>query len=495
MRNLVTLLIFGLFLNQSLYAGCLEAFHRLKVRQAVTMRVLSEGEDAFMRRLDKIEQVGSWLRQLRKDKRPAIHAFMSKRMAKLDSYLFVGDYATAHRELRSLFREVEFSALAVKSIDKQLELIKNLGAKPLDQAQASLANQFVPARHWLNQALEKSTSLDGVVDELVYIRSKYEVKIGSKFQEYLLAREHLEGLLAPGACSSECQSNVARLLDSLGVKYQSDRTRFASFLEVGDEVSVDGLRDLIDTHRLAVTTRLKRERNAELFAVLSEFATQPAIVQKILYTLTRIPGMHKLKLVRLFKGFLDAIAQAKHVPIINQIVRSQDSGAAKLDQVLQHNGVFGGNEFIITFARRSDLDTKRVWNEIVSSATARDEALGNQLLMADQMARSRGPLDLLTSKSPLPRWLVLSASAAGAGYFWFGKTEIEEIEFDDIEPIINGEIPLEGEEDQELDEASEELLRPQVQEIIIEEEGERAPSSISSPSLWSRMKDWISSLF
>lgn len=494
MRNLVTILILSCLLTHNLYAGCLEIFHRLKVRQAVTTRVLSEGEDAFMRRLDGIERVGSWLRKLRKDKRPAIHAFISKRMTKLDSYLFVGDYATAHRELRTLFRDVEFSSLAVKAIDKQLEIVKALGAKPLEEARATLAGEFVPARHWLNQALEKSTTLDGVVDELVYIRSKYEVKVGSKFQEYLLAREHLEGLLAPGACSAECQSNITRLLDTLGAKYQSDRTRFASFLEIGDELGPDIIRDLIDTHRLAVTARLKRERNAELFAVLSEFATQPAVVQKILYGLTSIPGMHKLKIVRLFKTFLDAIAQTKHVPVINQIVRSQDDAVTKLDQVLHHNGVFGGNEFLISFSRRSDLDSKRVWNEIVSSASARDEALGNQLLQADQLGKARGPLELLNSKTPLPRWMVLAAGGVGAGYFWFGKTEIEEIEFDDIEPIINGEIPLEGEEDQELDEASEELTKPEVQEVILEDI-ERAPSSVLAPSFWSRMMTWFSSLF
>lgn len=494
MRNLVTILILSCLLTHNLYAGCLEIFHRLKVRQAVTMQVLSEGEDSFMRRLDRIEQVGSWLRKLRKDKRPAIHAFMSKRMTKLDSYLSVGDYATAHRELRTLFRETEFSALAIKSINRQLEMVKSLGVKSLDEAREKLANSAVPAKHWLEQAFDKSRTLDGVFDELVYIRSRYEVKLGSKFQEYLLAREHLERLLAPGACSAECQSNITRLLDTLGVKYQSDRTRFASFLEVGDELSSDIMRDLIDGHRLAVTTRLKRERNAELFAVMSELATQPAIVQKILTGLTGIPGMHKLKIVRLFKTFLDSIAQTKHVPIINQIVRSQDDAATKLDQVLQHNGVFGGNEFLISFSRRSDLDTKRVWNEIISSANARDEALGNQLLQADQLGKARGPLDLLNSKTPLPRWLILAASGAGVGYFGFGKTDIDEIEFDDIEPIINGEIPLEGDEDQDLDEASEELSRLEVQEVILEA-GERSPDSLAAQNLWERIRSWLSSLF
>lgn len=300
------------------FAGCYETLNRFRVRLSVTKKVLSENEDSFMKRLDSIERTGSWLRKLRKNKSPAIHAKMSKRLTKLDAYLFVGDYATAHRELRSLFREVEFSSLAIRAIDEQLEQVKRLETRSIEEATAMLSQADIAGRHWLDEALSKSQTIDAAIDQLVFVRSGYEVKLGSHFQEYLLAKEHLESLIAPGACSSDCQTNTLRLLESLGIKYQSDRTRFSSFLEIGEDVSKNSIRDLIDTHRLAVITRIKTERNAELVAVLSEFATQPAIIQKILFGLTGLPGMHKLRLVRVLKVFLDSVAQTKHVPVINQ---------------------------------------------------------------------------------------------------------------------------------------------------------------------------------
>lgn len=478
------------FISTNTYADCYQAFNRFRVRQAVTNKVLSENEDAFMRRLNNIERVGTWLRKLRKNKSPAIHAKMSKRLTKLDAYLFVGDYATAHRELRTLFREVEFSSLAVRALDEQLESVRALSVRNIDQAKQLLGQEDIPARHWLDQALAKSTTLDGVVDELVYIRSTHETKLGSRFQEYLLAKEHLEALTVPGACSPECSLNTQKLLDSLGVKYQSDRTRFSSFLEVGDDINSNAIRDLIDTHRVAVISRLKRERNSELMAVLSEFATQPAIIQKILFGLTGIPGMHKLKIVRLLKVFLDAVAQTKHVPLINQIVRSQDGAAKKLDQVLQQNGIFGGNEFLINFSRRNDLETKRVWSQIVAEASTQNSDLASQLLKADQMARSRGPLDLLQSSSVLPRWLMMAVSTGGIGYFWFSKGEIQSVE---VEPSVS-EIPLEGEEDSILDEASEELSDAEVQEVILDSIG-REPNSVAAQGQLSQFYQWLISFF
>jgi len=471
--------------SMSAYAGCYETLNRLRVRMSVTKKVLSENEDSFMKRLDSIERTGSWLRRLRKNKSPAIHAKMSKRMTKLDTYLFVGDYATAHRELRSLFREVEFSSLAIRAIDEQLEQVKQLDTRSIEQAREILAEANIRGRHWLDDALSKSQTVDALVDQLVFTRSGYEVKLGSHFQEYLLAKEHLEALLAPGACSADCQSNTLRLLDSLGIKYQSDRTRFSSFLEIGEDVSKNTIRDQIDTHRLAVITRLKRERNAELFAVFSEFATQPAIIQKILFGLTGLPGMHKLRIVRLFKVFLDSVAQTKYVPVINQIVRSLDDPSKKLDQVLQHNSLFGGNEFIVSFARRSDLDSKRVWNQIVTEAGNSNPQMADELLKADQLAKARGPLDLLTGSSPLPRWLVGIATTGGIGYFWFSKGEVKSIEIDREEVIVppqppmEDQIPLESEEDQELEDVSEELSRPDLQLRILESVA-RTPSSARS---------------
>tara|TARA_R110000868_G_scaffold61524_1_gene186937 strand:- start:47235 stop:48743 length:1509 start_codon:yes stop_codon:yes gene_type:complete len=482
LRPTFLIIVLSFVTSLSAYAGCFETLNRLRVRLSVTKKVLSENEDSFMKRLDSIERTGSWLRRLRKNKSPAIHAKMSKRLTKLDTYLFVGDYATAHRELRSLFREVEFSSLAIRAIDEQLEQVKQLDTRSIEQAREVLGQANISGRHWIDDAFSKSQTVDALVDQLVFTRSGYEVKLGSHFQEYLLAKEHLEALLVPGACSSDCQSNTLRLLDSLGIKYQSDRTRFSSFLEIGEDVSKNTIRDQIDNHRLAVITRLKRERNAELFAVLSEFATQPAIVQKILFGLTGLPGMHKLRIVRLFKVFLDSVAQTKHVPIINQIVRSMDDPSKKLDQVLQHNGLFGGNEFIVSFARRSDLDSKRVWNQIVTEASNSNPQMADELLKADQLAKARGPLDLLTGTSVLPRWLVGLASTGGIGYFWFSKGEVKSIEIqrdEDVivpQPPMEDQIPLEGEEDQELEDISEELSSPDLQLRVLESVS-RTPSS------------------
>lgn len=493
MRAIIAIFV-SVLLVQQVQANCLETLHRLRVRHQVTRPVLSETEDLFMQRLDRIEQTGTWLRRLRKDKRPAIHAQMSKRMAKLDGHIFVGDYATVHRELRTLFRQVEFSALAIHAINRSLESVRTSSVRSIEEARAVLGAQNIPARQWLDRALGRATTLDGVVDELVFERARYEVKLGSKFQEYLLAREHLESMLKADACSADCQSNIQRLLESLGHKYRSDQVRFQSFFEIQADISSDGIRYLIDSHRVAATARVRKERNAEFVAVLSEFATQPAIVQKILFGLTGIPGMHKLRVVRLFKGFLDSFANAKHVPIINNIVREQSATATKLDKVLQQNGTFGGNEFLISFARRSDLQTKRVWSELISAASTRDEALGTQLLKADELARARGPLELLNSSSVLPRWLVMAATGAGAGYFWFGKSEIIEIDEDDESDDVVPSIPLEGEEDEEIEAVIEELQNPAV-EMIIMPRHDRAPGSTQELGFWQRLKNTFKLLF
>lgn len=116
-------IIVCLVLSLDIYANCLNSLRRLHIRQSVTKSFFSESDDAFMRRIDKIENTSSWLRNLKKDKQPAIHVKMQKKLAKLDANLFVADYATAHRDLRVLFREVEFSSLAIMAINKQLESV------------------------------------------------------------------------------------------------------------------------------------------------------------------------------------------------------------------------------------------------------------------------------------------------------------------------------------------------------------------------------------
>lgn len=491
MKLVLYWLITASLLTSQLYANCFDTLKRLRIRNAVTSKILVENDARFMTRLNKIEESGTYLRRLRKNKSPAIHEKMKRQLVKLDSYLFVGDYATAHRELRALFREVEFSALAVKALDIQLNQVRSLDVRSIDQAKEILAQAEIPSRFWLDETLSKAQTLDAVVDELVFIRAGYESKLGKKFQEYLLAKEHLEALTEPGACSSECASSVTRLLDSLGIKYGSDRTRFASFLEVGDELTTDGIRDLIDTHRVAVISRLKHERNAELFAVFREFATQPAVVEKIVSMLVGIPGMHKLKLVRIFNFFLDAVAQTKHVPVINQVVRSQDDVATKLDHLLLQNGNFGGNELLISFARRNDLDSKRVWNQLVSFASENNPATEQALLKADQLARSRGPLQLLQNKTVLPRWLVMAAAAGGLGYLWFGQSsmELSSAEVPEVIPSSDG-IPREDDIVQDIDSVVVELEDPQIINEILPE-NERSPDSIKERSFFMQIKAWI----
>lgn len=478
-------------LTSQLYANCFDTLNRFRIRKAVTSNILVENDARFMTRLNEIEESGSYLRRLRKNKSPAIHEKMKRQLVKLDGYLFTGDYATAHRELRPLFREVEFSSLAIKSLDIQLQHVRSLDVRSIDQAKQVLAGIDIPSRFWLDETLSKAQTLDAVVDELVFIRAGYESKLGKKFQEYLLAKEHLERLVEPGACSAECGESVTRLLDSLGVKYNSDRTRFSSFLEVGDELTTDGIRDLIDNHRVAVISRIKHERNAELFAVFREFATQPAVVEKIVSLLVGIPGMHKLKLVRVFNFFLDAVAQSKHVPIINQVVRSQGDIANKLDDLLLKNSNFGGNELLISFGRRNDLDSKRVWNQLVSYAGENNPAMAETLLKADQLARSRGPLDLLQSKTVLPRWLIMAASAGGLGYFWFGQnsSEIESIEVPEVIPSSDG-IPREDDIVQDIDSVAQELQDPEVINEILPE-NERSPDSLKDESFFKVMKAWL----
>ncbi len=482
-------------LSNHLDASCFNIFNRFKIRKAVTSNILSENEDRFMQRLNKIEESASWLRRLRKNKSPAIHSKMQDELVKLDAYLFVGDYATAHRELRPLFREVEFSALAIKALDQQLNQIRSLNVRSLEQAKTVLASKDIATRFWLDEALAKADTLDNVIDELTYIRATFESKVGKKFQEYLLAKEHLESLLEPDACSANCADNVQRLLNSLGIKYDSDRVRFKSFLEIGDDLTNDSLRELIDTHRVAVINRLKRERNAELFAVFKEFATQPALVEKIVSVLSGIPGMHKLKLVRVFNFFLDAVAQTKHAPIINQVVRSQDSAASKLDAILTHNGIFKGNEFLISFARRNDLDSKRTWNEILSYASNSSPQAAEDMLKADQLARSRGPLQLLNEKSVLPRWLVLASSMGGLGYFWFSQSslEIQSIEVPEVIPSSDG-IPREDDYIDDLDEVVDELQNPEIINEIIPE-NERSPDSLIEIGLWESVCNSLRNFF
>lgn len=512
------------------YADCREILQRLRVRNSVTKTVLSEGESAFLVRVNRIEDISSKLRRLRKDKRPAIHIASTKALGKLDSYLLVGDYATAHRELRTLFRDVEFSALGIRALNAQLEQVRALGNLPFDEMASSLRTQDVALKEIRDEVLGRVNTVDGLVDELTNIRSQYEAKLGSRFQRYLLAREHLEEMLNPGSCSAHCQENVQRLLDTLGAKYASDRTRFPSFIAAGGDLSGDGIRELIDSHRIATWARLKHERNAELFAVMREFLTQPAVVQKIMDLITSIPGMHRLKLVRFFKMFLDSVAQQKHVPVINQIVRSLSASGEKLDQVLHHNGIFGGNEFMINFARRSDIETKRVWNEIVQSAGERSPELRTELLNIDTLARARGPLELLRKDTPLPRWAILVAGGAGVGYFWFsddsavvtdddqsdddeviiydsipmedaddGSVSVDSIPNQTDEPIYT-EIPLEEEVDQELDAVASELVEPEVRQILIDDENDQSTVGAlripnSEVSLWNKFLMWLTSIF
>lgn len=459
-------------------------------------------EFKLMEKVEKLEDVTNKIRNWKENPEPAINIKYNKVIAELDNYLIQGQYAVNHREWRGLFRKVEFAFSIVEKNKKALSSVKGLTdeatSKQVDEAlkKAKLSAGY---RELLVELFEGKGSISGLRASLELENNSRLVDLGSNYHYYKMVREHLEDMLDGNACDKNCKESTAKLLDSMGISYDKEMHRYARLFNKEKRPSLDALSKMLNENSVALITRLKKERNEELFALIKSFVLQPYFVNKIFKGIYNTPGINKKRWVRVFKIVYNTQARVLHFPKINKLTRFSGTAKDKFHFLKEINSTVDADEILVTLGRRVDQSTVDIRNDIFKYAKANDTDFYERLVKAKEKAKARGDISLTYEKSFVAKLASIIALGGGATYFYMFKedskivTMIEE-EIEDAQEGIKDElnIQIDSEEDDFLDEMQDELIEevPQSkkQSSHFLHEFNRKPASIG---VWEKLKNFF----
>lgn len=423
---------------------------------------LDEVQYKLLKQTQKLEKRTNKLRIKKTNSEPAINLQIYKKIAKYDAMIENNSYSQVTREIRPLFREVESAVTIIDRYEKVIEVLNT----------RAIFDDFDVLRTELNTKGIHEELVDAVIDRLKissnsadaikYYKSVIDenaIHLGHFYHEYKLIRHHLEDLLEESNCDELCRTNVKRLLDSVGVESFTDQERYYALLKGGKRPSWAELNRSLNSHPLAYTTRLKRERDEEFKMFWKGLFYEVLPIDDIANAILRIPGLNKTKVIRLIKLVYDRIARLVHFPKINRVVRSPQDTASKFDLFVNLNTtIVPEDEMMISFARRIDSKTKDTWQELFDYAQQNQERFPDMLermTKAKEKAMARGEISLVHEKSFTTKLAIVLTAGGSIAYYYFNKKEVEEV-IEDINENNEGDIPelqptKAEEEDFELD--------------------------------------------
>lgn len=259
---------------------------------------------------------------------------------------------------------------------------------------------------------------------------------------------------------------------------------FKLFFDGEGRPAIKEMREALYQEPTFVLTRLKRERNAEILGFLKGIISQPEFLDTILGYIYKSKILDKRRAVKLFRMIYDAQAKNSHFPKINRVIYGPNQPGQSLDLLENINTAVGGDELLVTFARRVDAGAEKKWASLLEEAKASEPDFHKRMLEAGEKAKARGDLSPTSNRSFVGRLAALVViGVPTVGYFYFdglptsveeflyGATEDQDLESDQPHPDSMIEVELNGEEDDTLEEAADVLTSGE------DREGERGPSS------------------
>ncbi|MFT6070888.1 MAG: hypothetical protein ACJAT2_002649 [Bacteriovoracaceae bacterium] len=424
----------------------------------------------LIKQIQKLEKRTNKLRLKKSNSEPAINLMIWKKIAKYDALLANNSYSQITRELRPLFREVETAVVIIKKYEAILDTIKRVGIE--DREILKLELEGISISDELIEAVLERTSTSGM--DLNKIKAYYKsvidensIHLGHFYHEYKLVRLHFENMMGQNSCSDSCKLNIKKLLDSIGVASNTDQQRYGIFLRDAKRPSWLELSESLNSHPLAYTTRLKRERDEEFKLFLKGLIAEVLPFDELAQVILNAPGISKSKAIRVIKLFYDRIARLVHFPKVNQIMRSSQEAAEKFDLFLQLNTtVIPQDELMVTFARRIDSQTKAAWSEMIKFAKNNQEAYPDilkRMEQAKEKAMARGEISLVHEKSFTTRLAIILSAGGSFAYYHFNKKEVEEVidevghSSTEVDPEL--EVTSEEKDEQDLGESTTLLIK------------------------------------
>lgn len=469
-------------------------------------RLAQTPEVSYFKKVSRLEKVTNFLRKLKDNPEPTINIRIWKKISLLDEFLNNGSHPPNEREWRTFFREFEANYISFKRSKSVVDLLledpdmsPSLFFKKLSDGDYS--PEYID---FLARQLEKSESLERLRIALELEKESTLTRLGNNYQEYRLVREHLDKNLDSDECNETCRRYTQMLLGDIGMASEKEQIMFKLFFEGQQRPAIKAIRETLYAEQTFVLTRLKRERNEELLGFLKGLISQPAVFDKVLGFLYKSKLMNKTKAVQLFRLIYDAQARNVHFPKINRLLYNKSSAADSLGILENINSSVGGDELLVTFARRNDSGAEKKWKELLKEAQANKPELHEKMVEASKKAKSRGALSVTGNKGLLARVVTLLAiGGPTVGYFYFdghptsvetyvdGVEEDQDIDLNQPSPFSVTEIELEGDEDQALEEAAD----------VIADDSEsdstsgRDPSSLEERTGRAAFTQWWCSIF
>lgn len=479
MRNRLIPILFFFLLSTLAEAGCIATLKRI-----MNKGPFAQTEEYRLReKIARIEEVTNFFRRKKDNPDPALNIKIYKKVTLMNENLLNGTHAANERRWRTFFREFEANYISFK---RSKELLQVLMENP-DEAPSTflvrLEGMGYPEayRNFIAKRIEEYGNIEDLRKALDLEMKNTLVKLGNDYQEYRIVRGNLDDLLENPECKENCQRMVKMLRENLGAESDKNSMIHKIFFEGESTPKIQEMRELLYQENLFVLTKLKRERNAEIFRFLTSFLSQPQFVDSLFGYIYKGNLLGKKRAVKLFRMIYDAQARNFHFPKINRVLFGPKEPEKSMDLLQNLNTTVDNDELLVTFSRRVDSLSEGRWEAVKKHAKTQDKDFHKRMVDAEEKAKARGDLSPTQGPSFVARLATLVVIGVPAvGYFYFDAlpTSVQEILYtpegdgtvdpDEALPEEGEIITLEGDEDQVIEE---------VGDVLQDAEGERGPSS------------------
>lgn len=469
------------------YAGCvtsLRSFLGLKNNS-----FYDTPEFALKEKVNALEKLNNRLRNSSDNKEPALTTAIWKKIERLDNNIFTKHYTVNVRDWEVFFRDFEINYISFNRLKKILDFID---ADTTQESLRKLCQDSGYSKEFEDFIVSKFSNATNV--DLLKIELEKEIEgnlihIGNHYYEYRLVREHLRDLKGSDLCNADCETELKKLLSSLGVANKKEQSTFPIFLKGEKRPDLDELTQLVHENPLALVTKLKKERNIEVVNWMISLMLQPEIIDTIMGMVYKSKTIGKYRAVRVFQAFYNAQARNLHFPKINSVVKTFRNDLEKSYAHLKTlNTTIPKDEMLVTFARMVDALAVKKWKLLKNYAKANDPKFLERMLEAEKKAFARGDISITHKRSLIGQ--LIQFIPASTPIYLYQRSKLEEhatvTEVDEngdaiessetgqsvseVDPVIV--IEHDGEVDQDLEEVAEVIATAQ--------EAARDPSSVKT---------------
>jgi hypothetical protein len=383
--------------------------------------IMPSSSDAFevkyLAEINSLEETISRLRRWKESPEPAITLKLRRKLATIESYLMNNHPEIAHREWRTIFRQVEMSTIIIEKYEKALKIL----AVPMEKEQIIAAFKAASLSDGIIESMAKD--LDTVQGRLNLVaRLRKEIKtqcevLGNHYEEYSMVRELLDKLADETVSTGDHIEKIKVLLQKMGVDENIEKIRFSTLLENESRPSLEAIQRVLHSHPLALIIRLKHERNAEMRMLLTQLVLQPALWEALWSKTMKLPWIYKTPIVRLLSPFYNTQARALHFPLIHQVILSPLQMEKKIYLLRELNSSIDNDELLVTFSRRIDEQAEKCWEELknflLKQTDPQWQDFHKRLVAAEEKGTKLGEISLVYGRSNVR---ITAFTLAAGGY-------------------------------------------------------------------------------